>query len=173
MKKVFTLVLLALIVATSLVTGTLAIYTVEAPELTGGDIIAKQFVFTSAGKEGFSSDVKIAPTERVIKEFTVANYNGDIVSETGMLVTITVEVAGGIEPLSIEVKGGLGEQSVIQNNGTTSTIELTIPANQKALRSFRVIVIWESTNNDIDFMGETSYITVTATATQAPNNVTH
>ena len=168
MKKVFALVLLASIVATSLVTGTLAVYTVQAPQLSGGDITAKQFAFTAAGKENFSANVDIAPTESWETAFTVANFEGDVVSQTNMTVSIVVEVAGGIEPLEIRVTGPEGEVSEIDNRGGKSTVTLSIPAGEKDIRTFYIMVYWPSTENDIDFMDKTSKIFVNATATQAP-----
>lgn len=164
MKKTFTIILLALIVATSLITGTLAVYSVEAPEINSGDIIAKQFVFTAAGNQNFASNVSIAPTENVQKTFTVANFNGNVVTQTAMNVTITVSVEGEIEPLTIVVTGDEGIEIV--NNGKTSVITFTLAANEAVTKTFNVKVLWNSTNNDTQYMGKASSISVSASAVQ-------
>ena len=164
MKKTFTLILLALIVATSLVTGTLAVYSVEAPEINSGNIIAKEFVFTALGSQDFATGVEIAPTETVQKTFTVSNFNGNVVTGTDMNVTITVELQGEIVPLTLIVTGD--QDVTIVNNGTTSTISFTLSADQAVTKTFTVSVVWNSTANDIQYMGKVSSIVVNATAVQ-------
>ncbi|HPG92874.1 MAG TPA: hypothetical protein PK675_05630 [Clostridia bacterium] len=164
MKKTITLILLALIVATSLVTGTLAVYSVEAPEINSGNIIAKEFVFTASGSQDFTTDVQIAPTETVQKTFTVSNFNGNVVTGTDMNVSITVSVEGEIVPLSIVVTGD--QDVTIVNNGTTSTITFTLAANQAVTKTFSISVVWNSTANDNLYMGKVSSIVVNATAVQ-------
>lgn len=164
MKKTFTIILLVLIVATSLVTGTLAVYSVDVPTINSGDIVAKNFVFTAAGDQQFAANVDIAPTENVQKTFTVSNFNGNVVSETAMNVTITVAVTGEIAPLQIVVTGD--QDVTIVNNGTTSTITFTLNANESATKTFNVSVIWNSTANDNQYMGKVSSITVNASAVQ-------
>jgi hypothetical protein len=167
MKKVFTLVLLCLIVATTLVTGTLAVYSVDAPELQSGDITAKNFVFVAEGTSSFNSSVKIAPTETFEKGFYVSNFDSSKRSETAMNVTIKVTLSGDINPLQIAVTCSDKNVEITQVSATEIVIKFAMSPEQEITKSFNIIVNWPSTSNDNAYMGKSSQITVEASAVQA------
>jgi len=61
MKKVLTLVALVLILSTSVIAGTLAMYTTTIDNIAEGSVVAKEFILLKDGTDTFTKDLKIAP----------------------------------------------------------------------------------------------------------------
>ncbi len=164
MKKTVLTVSIVLTILIVLVVGTYAVFSAVSPEISSGNVTAKQFTFNSTASESFGIDVEIAPTESFTKEFSVSNFKNDVVSATDMLVSIVVEIKGEITPLQLSVAGqGITD---IQNAGQKTTISFVISKNEKKTQNFVIKVEWPSTENDNDFMGKTSSIIVNASAVQ-------
>lgn len=181
MKKLILILSLVLILLTSFLTNTLAIYT-KTVEIEGpGNVIAKDFIFIADGTDDFQKTVKIAPEETVTFSFGVQNYDGVIVSETPMSydVVINVSAAAGKEaigPLVVTLKD-------IENNilgslistGVLNITDVVFPLRAEGQRHDYIIeVTWPSTENDIDFQGDNyqTQLSISATATQIVEPVT-
>ena len=167
MKKTLTILSLVIVIAMSTLAGTLAVYTVDTPDYNSGDIVAKEFVFSTEGDANFGDTVKIAPTETVNKSFTVANFKPGITAETDMTVTIVVTVQGGITPLQITVDGDRNSTAtfnVIDKNKVEITVDLL--ADTQTTETFTVSVKWPSTEFDNNYIGKKSSINVDAIAVQ-------
>lgn len=109
MKKTLITIAMVLVLTTSIISGTLAMYTTTIDNLTEGSVVAKEFILTEGGTDTFVQNVKIAPSETNTWSFSVKNYNGGIVSETAMTLDFNVTVIGAdgksaIAPLVITVK---------------------------------------------------------------------
>ena len=168
MKKTLTILSLVIVIAMSILAGTLAVYTVDTPDYNSGDIVAKEFVFTTEGDANFGDTVKIAPTETVTKSFTVANFKTGITAETDMTVTIVVKVQGGITPLQITVDGYNNSSTAKFNVIDKNTVEITVDllADTQTTETFTVSVKWPSTEFDNNYIGKKSSINVDAIAVQ-------
>ena len=109
MKRILVIVALVLVISTSLIAGTLSLYTMTIPALAEGSVVAKEFVLLEGATNTFAENVKIAPGEIVEWDFSVKNFNGGIVSETAMDLDFTVELDADSEkdviaPLEVTVK---------------------------------------------------------------------
>ncbi|SDG96218.1 hypothetical protein [Desulfosporosinus hippei] len=114
MKKALTTIALVLILSTSVIAGTLAMYTTTIDNLAEGSVVAKEFVLVEGGTDTFEKNVKIAPAETVDWQFSVKNYDGAIISETAMDVNYTVDVVAEdgksvIAPLEVSIKDADGQ----------------------------------------------------------------
>lgn len=109
MKKVMFILVLVLTMASSLVAGTLALYTTSIDNLADGSVVAKEFIFTGVGTDSFRQGIKIAPTETVQWQFKVKNYENHIITETDLYYKLTFNVhatenKSAIDPLVVTVK---------------------------------------------------------------------
>jgi len=179
MKKILTIVLLLTLIAFTLISGTMALYTVKIDNFASGSVVAKEFIFTKGGTDTFTDNVKIAPTETKTMSFSVKNFESDTkYSEVPMKVdfTVSIDAADGkelIDPLKFVVKNeddvNIGD-SVTGSGQITFSIELE--ENTKEEHTFTVEILWQSDDEvDINYAGEGhgSAITVSATATQKVN----
>lgn len=177
MKKILITAALILILSTSIISGTLAMYTSKIDNLADGSVVAKEFVLLKGGTDTFTQNEKIEPGKTDTWKFSVKNYDGSIVSETAMNLDIGVDVqaAAGknaIEPLSVKVLDADGKQlgTAVTGNGTikfTDSIPLSEAGQEKI---YTVIVDWPSNNAvDINYAGSGygTDIKVSATGTQA------
>ena len=175
MKKVLLTIALVLVVSTSLIAGTLAMYTTKIDDLADGSVVAKEFVLTEGGTDSFVKDIKIAPGETVNWQFSVKNYDGSVVSETAMALAfdINAQATDGkslVEPLTFTVKDGSG--AVV---GTATSSGLIQFSDDFALaadgqeKTYTVSVNWPS-NNDVDInyagAGYGTSVAVSVTGTQ-------
>ena len=173
MKKVALTSLLLLVMAGSIVAGTLASYTISLDVATGS-VVAKEFIFIEEGTDSFKQGVKIAPSERVVWDFQIKNHDDDFVTETDMYYKVIFDVLAtedkeAIVPLSINVNN----EPVGLDNGE-GTFEITgafplSPEGQKA--DFTVTIDWpEDGEDDIEFAGHDfgTTVKVSAIATQVP-----
>lgn len=114
MKKALTTIALVLILSTSVIAGTLAMYTTTIDNLAEGSVVAKEFVLVEGGTDTFEKNVKIAPAETVDWQFSVKNYDGAVISESAMDVNYTVDVVAEdgksvIAPLEVNIKDADGQ----------------------------------------------------------------
>lgn len=175
MKKILTLVALVLIVSTSVIAGTLAMYTTTIDNIAEGSVVAKEFILVEGGTDTFTENVKIGPSETKDWQFKVRNYNGAVISETGMDLNFAVDVLAEngktvIAPLNVSVKNPNGDVvGTVNSNGKiefADEFELSASGQEK---TYTVSVNWPSNNTvDSSFAG-TAYgtaVKVSVTGTQ-------
>ena len=173
MKKSLVLILLALIIVSSMVSGSLAVYT-TSQEITSGDISAKLLIFEINKISGFDQSLEIAPTESYTYIFNVTNTKGYAVSQVPIDATITVSLGAadgktaignlvaaiysdGAKVADIPVVNGVGSIDLTEHfNLTAETIE------------YEVVISWVSSSNDNLYMGSSygSVLTVNGVAVQ-------
>ena len=160
MKKTLTFVALVLVLTTSVIAGTLAMYTTSIDKLSEGSVVAKEFILTEGGTDTFTQNVAIAPGETQSFQFSVKNYNGSIVSETAMDLAfdLDVQAADGksvIAPLVITVKDSSGNTvGSVTGSGTIQfNDEFSLNA-QGQEKTYTAVVTWPGTENtDINYAG--------------------
>lgn len=177
MKKLLLMSALVLTIVASMVSGTLAAYTVTLNPIASGSAMAKNFKLTGEGEDNFTTDVLIAPSETIYMDFTVSNNDGSITSEVPMDLSISVTFAAAtgksiIVPLTAKV-------TTIDNATTLSTGSLTNGAGvlsvtdafgtTAATNTYRVAITWPSAAGDIAYAGHSfgTAVTVSVTGTQA------
>ena len=175
MKKTLVLSALVLVIALSMVSGTLAVYTrTLAPY--DGNVVAKEFILFSEGTVNFDADVLIAPDETVELVFTVANTDGILTSEVPMDLDISVDFAATtgksiIEPLTATVLKGATVVSTgsLTDGAGTLTITDALGAPAAETLTFTIVIEWPSTADDTDYAGADfgTTATVTVTGTQS------
>lgn len=175
MKKTLVLIALVLVVSTSIIAGTLAMYTTTIDDLAQGSVVAKEFILTKGGTDTFAKNVKIAPGETVNWQFSVKNYNGSVISETAMKLDFNVNVIAAegknlITPLVITVKDSDGNTvGTATSNGTinfNSNFNLSANGQEK---TYTVFVNWPSNDAvDKNYAGSNfgSAVKVSVTGTQ-------
>lgn len=156
MKKILLTAAMILTVTTSLIAGTLAMYTTKIDNIATGSVVAKEFVLTEGSTDTFIQNVKIAPSETNTYKFSVKNYNGSIVSETAMNLSFNVAVQGTadkntIAPLTVSVQDASGKQlgTTVTGSGTiqfADNFELSATGQEK---THTVVVNWPS-NDAVD-----------------------
>lgn len=175
MKRVLILTALVLMIATSLMAGTLANYTTTIDALATGSVIAKEFVLLESGTDTFETDVKIAPSETETWSFAVKNYNGTVISETAMDLDFTVSVAAStgkseIAPLVVRVLNSENDVVATRTGAGTMTFDsgfLLSATGQEQV--YTVLVEWPSDDDiDINYAGSGfgSTVSVSVTGTQ-------
>ena len=174
MKKILTIVALVLILSTSVIAGTLAMYTTTIDNIAEGSVVAKEFILVEGGTDTFTENVKIAPTETVDWQFSVKNYDGAVISEIGMDLNFAVDVIAAdgknvIAPLEVTVKNPNGDiVGTVTSNGKiefTDEFELSASGQEK---TYTISVNWPSNNNDINYAGADygTAVKVSVTGTQ-------
>lgn len=179
MKKTLFILALVLTMASSLVAGTLAMYTTSIDNLTAGSITAKEFIFTGVGTDSFRQGVKIAPSETVQWHFKVRNYEDDIVTETDLYYKLTFNIRptenkSAIEPLTVTVKDLEGRiLNSVTGTGTFDVVDAFMLSEDGQEKDYIVEINWPADgSNDIEYAGEKygTSITVDALASQLPLN---
>jgi len=162
MKRTLIIVALVLVISTSIIAGTLAMYTITIDDLAEGSVVAKEFVLEAGETVGFSDNVKIAPGETEEWQFSVKNYKGEgedaVVSETAMdlefEITLTnAEGKTAIAPLEVTVKDEEDDELILNNNKFTDEFPLD---NEGQEKTYTVSVEWPWETNgvdDIDYAG--------------------
>jgi len=178
MKKVLLVSALVLVIATSMVSGTLAVYTLTIPTVASGSVMAKNFILTGKGESDFKTNVLIAPKETVKMNFTVANSDGTTTAEVPMDLAISIKLGPDgvkpvITPLTVVVKKGgtvvATSGSIVNGVGTlTVADELTNIAAGGESKTYTVEITWPDTASDTTFAGNThgTALTVSVTGTQ-------
>lgn len=155
MKKVLSIVALALVVSTSIISGTLAMYTTEIDAMAQGSTVAKEFILTEGSTDTFVENVKIAPSETLSWQFSVKNFEGDIVSETAMDLEIELDVLAAnaknvIDPLVFTVENSAGDVvGTVNSKGKVVIADEFALSNQGQEKLYTVTVNWPS-NPDVD-----------------------
>lgn len=175
MKKTLVVFSLVLFIAVSVIAGTLAMYTTTIDEVASGSVVAKEFVLMGNETQGFTENVKIAPTETKTWKFNVKNFNDNVVSETAMDLDFTVGIAAStgktaIAPLVVTVKNEAG--NVVATKTGTGTVtfedEFTLDTVGQT-HEYTVEITWPSNNEiDIDYAGASygSAVSISVTGTQ-------
>ncbi len=181
MKRALSIIALVLVISTSIVAGTLAMYVVEIDDLAEGSVVAKEFILVEGETNTFEENIKIAPGETVDWMFSVKNYDGTVVSETGMDLEFDITLADAedktaIVPLVVTVKNEdqeeVGVQEIENGTGTitfTDKFELSEEGQEKTY-TVAVEWPWETEGvDDIDFAGTSNgtAIKVSVTGTQS------
>ena len=148
MKKILLVSMLALAITSSLVAGTLATYTKTTTPIEA-TVTAKSFNLIS--KADIEPEIKLAPGEKTEWEFTVENFEGEIVTETAMDLSINLLVDSvvdkeAISGLKVEVYEGeipLGE-AITKNGEIEIKLDRAFKANEKSTRTFKLKLNWEN-----------------------------
>jgi len=143
MKKFLLTAALILAVVTSLTAGTLAAYNKDVP--FAADVTAKKFVFTAAGNENFSGNIRLKPGDSVWYKVDVASQ-----SEVPVLFTVTSNLTGpltDVVDMSI-YKDQPNNGHVIAENVRTDTLEVKPEANDKNGFTYYVKVKWDEKGQD-------------------------
>ena len=175
MKKVLTIIALVMIFSTSVIAGTLAMYTTTVDNVAQGSVDAKEFILVKGGTDTFTENVKIAPSETVNWQFSVKNYDGSVISETGMDLNFAVDVTAPdgknvIAPLQVTVKNANGDTvGTVNSSGQIHfTDEFALSATGQE-KTYTVSVNWPSDDStDINYVGADygTAIKVAVTGTQ-------
>ena len=147
MKKLLITCALILAIASSMVAGTLAVYT-KTLEPVSGTISAKQF-FIGTNETAFP-DIKLAPKEKTQWNFSVVNFKDNNVTEVDMDMKIDLSVAANngkqaIDGLTVGMYDSAGNQlgaSIIKNGQTSFSSDRACLANEKATRNFVLKAEW-------------------------------
>lgn len=173
MKRILTIMFLVLAISASLLAGTLSMYTITIDDLAEGNIVAKEFRFVSEGTDSFEQNVKIAPTEEVQWEFSVQNYEDDLITETDLYYRLTFQVEPtenkkAIEPLLVTVKDQPVDTS--EGIGTLDLYGEFLKRDVGQREDYEVKIYWPSTEDDILYAGEGfgTTVKVSAVARQMP-----
>lgn len=177
MKKFIFVSLLLLLMASSIVAGSLAMYTTSIDGVASGSVLAKEFVFLEDGTDSFQQGVKIAPTETVRWQFGVKNFNNQVVTETDLYYKLAFHVSASagktaIAPLVVTVKDSSGNTL----NSVTGTGDMIVtgafPLSAAGQEQFYTVEIYWPSNDsvDINYAGDSFGTTVgiDAVASQIP-----
>jgi hypothetical protein len=177
MKKFIFLLLLVLTMVSSIVAGTLAMYTTTVDKLAQGSVAAKEFVFTGDGADSFRQGIRIAPTETVNWQFKVKNFKDSIVTETNLYYKLTFHVLAStgkraIDPLTVTVKDMNG--SVLKSVTGVGTFDVlgSFPLSEAGQEHDYIVEIrWPGNDGvDINYAGGNygTSVNVDAVASQVP-----
>ncbi|MDQ7095404.1 cellulose binding domain-containing protein [Desulfosporosinus sp. PR] len=177
MKKAVFVLALVLVMLSSLVAGTLAMYTVSIDNVAEGSVVAKEFVFVGEGTDSFQQGLKIAPSETTQWQFKVKNYENNTVSETDMYYKLTFNVqalAGkkAIDPLQVTVKDAQGNVlNSVTGVGTFDVLGSFPLAVNGQEQDYFVQIYWpDNGSSDANYAGGNygTMINVNAVASQLP-----
>jgi hypothetical protein len=175
-KKLLLLLAAALIMTSTLVMSTFASY--DKTITKDGSAEAKDFYLEVGASENTFIDVKIAPEETFTWDFTVSNQTQTGATEVDMDVDLTLVVGDydtipAIPVLTItlyEVVNGVdtlvGELDATDGGVGTIAQSYTLDANIGVTKSYKVIVAWNETANDIDYMNNKTALNLTVTGSQ-------
>ena len=118
---------MVLAIVGSVLAGTLANYTVALDDVASGSVVGKEFIFMEDGTDTFQHDIKIAPTETVVWQFGVRNYNENLITETNLDYDLTFDVhatpgKSAINPLVVTIKDANG--TVVASQAGTGVMEV-------------------------------------------------
>lgn len=187
MKKILLVSALVLVIATSMVSGTLAVYTHKIDINGAGSVMAKNFILKGEDFQSFDMDVPIAPNEHPEFTFTVSNFDAtttpQTTSEVAMNLLISIDLAGSgiktaIPPLEVVVSdenGPLtpagGSINPLGTGTLTFSDDLTNTTDGET-KEYTVKITWKDSgdDNEIDY-GYASHdfgtaLTVSVTGTQ-------
>lgn len=160
MKKTLFMGALALTIATSMVAGTMAVYT-HADTLAGTSedtLSAKKFYINSTATDNIN--IKLAPGNEEFWDFHVTNYKDNIVTEVPMDLKLKVDLknAAALPDLVCTLYRVDGDKDVALASGTradgSTTIELEklgeFAANDKKDSTYKLGFYWKDTAGSND-----------------------
>lgn len=160
MKKTLFMGALALTIATSMVAGTMAVYT-HADTLAGGNedtVSAKKFYINSTATDKIN--IKLAPGNEEFWDFQVTNYKENIITEVPMDLKLKVDLknAEALPDLVCTLYRVDGDKNVALASGTrtdgSTTIELEklgeFAANIKKDNTYKLGFYWKDTAGSND-----------------------
>ena len=155
MKKIISILFLLTLITSTMLSGTLANYTTTFDEIAAGTTVAKEFIFLEDGEDTFSQGVKIAPTERVVWNFGVKNYDGEIISETDMEYELTFDVTASpgkqaIAPLVITIKDESGTVLKTLEGVGLMTVDGVFPLSSVGQSANYTVEIYWPSNDSVD-----------------------
>lgn len=171
MKKTLLMGAMALAIVTSMVAGTLAIYSKNFD--FSGNVAAKKF-YVNASSQVESPDIQIAPGETATWEFEVTNTDGTVISAVDMATSIKVSLPAGFQDIAVVLKNSEG---AVLGSGTADAagmIEVNgadFTANTARTDAYTLEFTWDGSKDDANdtSLGEaatSSPFTVTVTGTQ-------
>ena len=180
MKKTLIMGALILSIVTSMIAGTLAIYSKTLAPITG-EVTAKQFYIGT--NETYFPNIKLAPSEKTEWNFNVVNFKDnetDLVTEvdTDMTITLNVTAKDGkdsIDGLNVSIYDDNNNQlgtTIVKNGQMSFNIEKAFLANTKDTQSFKLVADWKNplAGDIIDTQNaensNSTLIAVTVTGTQ-------
>ncbi|NMA91682.1 MAG: sugar-binding protein [Firmicutes bacterium] len=179
MKRLLLILLLVLLIAGSILAGTLASYSATV-DLADGSTVAKEFIFLGDGTDSFAMNEPIGPAETINWPFKVKNHDGNLVTETDLYYKLTFHVTptegkSAIESLIVSVKDAEGK--VLDSVTGTGTFDLYGEFLFAAIGQecdYTVEIHWpDGSNNDYlngpEGLGNT--IRVSAIASQLPFDI--
>ncbi|MEG2688305.1 MAG: hypothetical protein RSA24_03970 [Clostridia bacterium] len=154
MKKALVTLALTLVVVSSLVAGTLAMYTTTHDDFANNTVEAKEFTVVTTAEDNFTGNVQIAPGETVKMVFTVNNFKGTTITETEMDLDIKVtlkEAAGkkAIVPLKFSVTKDSAEVGTLANGVISIKDNFKLSAIGQTY-TYTVVVEWPNGTPEID-----------------------
>lgn len=180
MKKVLLVSALVLVIATSMVSGTLAVYNHTITTVANGEVTAKNFILIGEDTTGSPIDnLYIAPGETSTFTFTVSNFevlsSGEsIISEVPMNLSIDIglaassgKIGGAIVPLTVDVFNELGNPLTAID--ATSFSDELIDLDSGETRAYTVEITWpDDGDDDSNYAGHDygTALTVKVTGTQ-------
>ena len=161
MKKTIALFALVLCILAGLVSGSLALYTKDIDNIGNGSVVAKKFVLTAAGSDGYVANAPIAPTETVTAAFTVSNFEDAYITEVDMDLEITVTVKaidgkGAIPYVRAELYDWEGTKVGTIENGVgviNFKADKAFTAKDAETLTFELRFYWESHDDDVEYQG--------------------
>ncbi|UWG95381.1 cellulose-binding domain-containing protein [Dehalobacter sp. DCM] len=177
MRKIILLSILLLTILSSVVAGTLAMYTTSIDNLADGSVVAKEFIFLGDGTDTFQQGIKIAPSETVSWRFKVKNYQNQVITETDLYYKLTFNVQSSpgknaITPLKVIIKDGNGNTlNSIDGVGTLDVLGTFPLAAAGQFKDYIVEIQWPGNRqNDINYAGSNfgTTVNVAAVASQVP-----
>ena len=172
MKKFLMTAFLILAVTTSIVAGSLALYTTRIDDLAEGSVVAKEFILVEGGVDTFVQNVKVAPGETNTWQFSVRNFDGALVSETAMDLAFKVDVKAAegkeaIAPLTVTVTNDEGAVmgTAVTGTGTISFADIFPLTELGQENVYNVTVARPSGEGDIAYAGSGFGTTIHAAVT--------
>lgn len=175
MKKFLLTASLLLLIATSVISGTLASYNVRLEPFEEDTVIAKSFVLTSEKTSDtlIGKAQKIAPGEKKEITFSVSNQDGSIVTETNMNVFIDVAISENgesISPLTYKLYKADEPAVLAESDESFRYADLHFEAGIGKTENFVLVVEWPhndaiDTNFQGDGFGNNIQITVSGVQT--------
>ena len=149
-KKPLLFALLALAIVTSLTAGTLAVYSKSLS--IASDVTVKRFAFSTTGETNFTDSIVLAPTESLIKAFSVSNYSDkEHPAEVPLKYTIAVNIdaAAAMKGLTAELRekgkkpgtGTLLQRGEVNTSFTYEGADL-LKASEATERYYEVVLTW-------------------------------
>lgn len=171
MKKTLLMGAMALAIVTSMVAGTLAVYSKNFN--FEGEIAAKKF-YVNASSDVANPDITIAPNETASWEFEVTNTDGQVVSAVDMSTNITVALPNGFKDIAVTLKDSDGNAlgtGVANGNGTININAADFTAGTPRTDKYTLEFTWDGTADNandtaLGEAGTSSAFTVTVTGTQ-------